>query len=429
MIICTATSGTSADCTEHTVRLASFPSRFTLLGNNLFFASPGSKESPGDGIVRFDLTNYTSTLLPLELGIIAAGQDGLLYVYKHSSKSITAFDPHSLVKIREVALPFRDIDYPASIAVDTKGYMYVENGLWNGRILKFDPQGKVVNSREFPNAVFGFRNSSDGYLLVNNLFQDTSNPSYPYRWETLLLNSDLEIQWRKSLGRSPVGAIVEMECVRSPITLKISKSGEPHVAKSSLTQDFTVTVRNNDSTLCGQQPVGLVLSSSSHAGTLLGAASSTLKPGEGFTTQLRIEAPLTFVGSSHFDIQARGEISAAVTKKTVTFLLESPSKSTQGLVNGAKTQSCTTSPTPVAPHRLKVTKKGARLRFTWRAPSKDTKRNKYLVYVDGEFLKSVSATDLTVPLVRIAKGVHTFSVRALDDNSTMSAEARLKFFR
>jgi hypothetical protein len=406
--------------------MPSFPFRFTVLGNSLFFPSPGSKESPGDGIVRFDLNTHTSTLLPFKLGIVVAGQDGLLYVY--SKKILTAYDPRSLTTIREVILPIGDSDYPDSFAVDAKGFIYIQTGLWTSYILKIDPKGNVVNTVRFSNAIFSMRNSSDGYLLINNLFQDNANKSYPFRWETLLLNSDLEIQWRRSIGRSPVAAIVEMECVRSPLTLKVAQNGEPRVANSVQYQDFTVTVRNNDSTVCGEQPVSLDLVSSTHTATLQGTSTSTLKPGEVFTTKLRVEAPASFAGSSRFTIQARGELSAKVNRREGQVVFDAPSRSSDDGVSGTQPKPNTSLVAPSAPQRITATRKGARFRFSWSPSSKGTTVKRYLVYLDGAFIKSLPTTTYTVPMNRLGKGPHTFSVRALDESSTMSSERSVKFY-
>lgn len=428
MIICTATSSRSADCDERPVQPGVFPARFALLGNGIFYNSLGSKDFPGKGIVRFDLTNYTTTLLPLEVGKLAAGQDGLLYVYQHSRTTITAIDPNSLAKIREVSLPIGEQDFPDSIAVDAKGNMYFENGLWKGYLIKFDPQGKIINTATFPGSIFSFRNSSDGYLLVNVLFQDDSNPSYPFRWETSLLNSDLEIQWTRKLGRSRVSAIVEMECVRSPITLKAVKNGEPKRNGATLSQEFTVTVRNNDSTLCGEQPVRLDISSTAHSANL-GVTGATLQPGESFSTKLRIEAPSTFSGTSNVELQARGERSLEATKRKLTFDMYSPTSPAESQLDKTPQTPSSSCTTPSAPKGLKLSKKDRRAFFTWKASASCIKVRKYLVYVDGGFLSTVAGTKYRLPASLKLKGVHTLSIRALDERNTMSEEARLKFFK
>jgi hypothetical protein len=54
---------------------------------------------------------------------------------------------------------------------------------------------------------------------------------------------------------------------------------------------------------------------------------------------------------------------------------------------------------------------------------------KYLVYVDGDFLSTVAGTKYRLPASLKLKGVHTLSIRALDERNTMSEEARLKFFK
>ena len=428
IIICTATSPQSADCSEHPIRLPRFPFRFILLGDSVFFASLSSESAPGDAILRFDLTTHTTITTPLEFGSVASGQDGLLYVYNFKSHSLSAFDPTSYVKMREVKLPAVNIlhNYTSSFAIDGKGYIYLADGSF---MLKLDHQGKIVNSIKFPASIFSYRNSSDGYLLANILFKDDSNPRYPFRWETVLLNSDLEIQWRKSLGRSPVGAIVEMKCVRSPITFKVVKNGEQNVANSTQYQDFTLTVRNNDSTLCGEQPVSLTLVSSTHTATLQDTTTSTLKPGEGFTTKLRVEAPAAFAGSSRFTIQARAEVSEKVHKKDVQFIFESSSQPTNDFVGGTQPKPNSSLTPPAAPQRIAVTKKGAKFRFSWSASSNGSKAKSYLVYVDGEFIKSVPAKSYTLPMNRIGKGAHTFSVRAIDERNTMSEETSVKFLK
>lgn len=420
IIICTAIDPTTATCSEHPVRPPAFPYKFSLRGDFLYFSSNGSSAEPGDGIVRFNLNDYSSTLLPISTGTVVAGHDGLLYRYQHSTGLLSAFDETSMQKVREVSIPVKWSDLGDSIAVDAEGFIYVSEGLWSAALIKLNPQGREVSRINFPNNIFSFRISADGYLLVNNLFKDPSRPSYPFRWETLLLNSDLEVQWRRAVGRSPVGAVAELACSRWPMTLRAQTEGEPKIAKGKRLQDMVFFVRNNDSSLCGAQAMSLSVPSTTYP-MVLERTSFVLSAGQHVTVRGRVEAPVEFEGVSRFQLVADGEEPQAWVRREVSVSLASP---VQTIRPGA--EKAPRYVVPGSPRALKAKATLERVTVSWRPPTQGAPAVRYLLYVNGNFAASVVGTTFNYKRKRKVRGSVSFSVRAVDANDVMSDEVRVR---
>jgi hypothetical protein len=206
--------------------------------------------------------------------------------------------------------------------------------------------------------------------------------------------------------------------------MKVEKDGDAKVENGLLSQRFSVKVRNNDSTLCGGQIVNLSLPIATHS-TKIANTAATLRPSESLETTLWVEASPNYVGEAHFELQAQGASSGAITKRDVRLQLHaniSPDDAnSHGSNSGARTQP------PAPPLNLKVKIKNGRMKLSWKAASQRASGIKYLVYFNGEYRATVSATNFSMNSAKRTGARRSFTVRAIDTKAVMSSEISVRF--
>jgi hypothetical protein len=126
----------------------------TTLGN-FGYLSDMATASPGgpNGIVRFDLTTFTSTRFGAgnDYGDVTVGGDGLLYAIRNpgggvNATSVDVYDPSTLALSRTItlaaALATADV---RGLAVDAAGVLYA--AAWDGNVYQVSSSGSVLNQR------------------------------------------------------------------------------------------------------------------------------------------------------------------------------------------------------------------------------------------------------------------------------------------
>jgi len=202
----------------------------TTLGNFGYLTDMNTGGGTPNGIVRFDLTNFTFTRFAngSDYGDITLGGDGFLYAIRNpgggvNASSIDVFDPATLALSRTITLPAPIVTADVrGIAVDSVGQLYA--AAWDGKIYQLSPNGGILNQR--PSGTSNLMDidlDDTGRLVVGGRFGDVILTTTSLTSQTSFISAGanpIHVAWTVPLSvpepgmMAMIGAIGLMGAVR-----------------------------------------------------------------------------------------------------------------------------------------------------------------------------------------------------------------------